>query len=206
MLRIGLTGGVATGKSIVGQQLSLLGCRVLQADELGHAVLLKGGEAYESVVEAFGREILSPDEEIDRRRLAGIVFHDETKLKLLNSLVHPAVISLEEAWMRQVENAHPHALAVVEAAILIETGSFRRFDKLILAVCEEEQQIERAVARDGATREEVLARIRRQMPLRDKKRFAEYLIDTSRTMDDTIQQVERLYKSLRSVNACGNER
>jgi dephospho-CoA kinase len=206
MLRIGLTGGVATGKSIVGQELSRLGCSVLQADELGHAVLLKGGEAYESVVEAFGREILSPDEEIDRRRLAGIVFHDETKLKLLNSLVHPAVISLEEAWMRQVENAHPHALAVVEAAILIETGSFRRFDKLILAVCEEEQQIERAMARDGATREEVLARIRRQMPLRDKKRFADYLIDTSRTMDDTIQQVERLYKSLRSVNACGNER
>jgi dephospho-CoA kinase len=206
MLRIGLTGGVATGKSIVGQELSRLGCSVLQADELGHAVLLKGGEAYESVVEAFGREILSPDEEIDRRRLAGIVFDDETKLKLLNSLVHPAVISLEEAWMRQVENAHPHALAVVEAAILIETGSFRRFDKLILAVCEEEQQIERAMARDGATREEVLARIRRQMPLRDKKRFADYLIDTSRTMDDTIQQVERLYKSLRSVNACGNER
>jgi dephospho-CoA kinase len=206
MLRIGLTGGVATGKSIVGQELSRLGCSVLQADELGHAVLLKGGEAYESVVEAFGREILSPDEEIDRRRLAGIAFHDETKLKLLNSLVHPAVISLEEAWMRQVENAHPHALAVVEAAILIETGSFRRFDKLILAVCEEEQQIERAMARDGATREEVRARIRRQMPLRDKKRFADYLIDTSRTMDDTIQQVERLYKSLRSVNACGNER
>jgi dephospho-CoA kinase len=206
MLRIGLTGGVATGKSIVGQELSRLGCRVLQADELGHAVLLKGGEAYESVVEAFGREILSPDEEIDRRRLAGIVFQDGTKLKLLNSLVHPAVISLEEAWMRQVENADPHALAVVEAAILIETGSFRRFDKLILAVCEEGQQIERAMARDGATREEVLARIRRQMPLTDKKRFADYLIDTSRTMDYTIQQVERLYKSLRSVNACGNER
>jgi dephospho-CoA kinase len=105
-----------------------------------------------------------------------------------------------------VEDVDPCALAVVEAAILIETGSFRRFDKLVLAVCDEEQQIERAMARDGTTREEVLARIRRQMPLIDKKRFADYLIDTSRTMDDTIAQVARLYESLRSVNACGNER
>jgi dephospho-CoA kinase len=125
---------------------------------------------------------------------------------LLNSLVHPAVFSREEAWLRQVEDVDPCALAVVEAAILIETGSFRRFDKLVLAVCDEEQQIERAMARDGTTREEVLARIRRQMPLIDKKRFADYLIDTSRTMDDTIAQVARLYESLRSVNACGNER
>jgi dephospho-CoA kinase len=201
MLRIGLTGGVATGKTIVGQELSRLGCRVLQADELGHAVLLKGGEAFESVVEAFGRDILSPDDEIDRHRLAGIVFQDETKLKLLNSLVHPAVFSREEAWMKQVEETDPRALAVVEAAILIETGSFRRFQKLVLAVCEEEQQIERAMARDGATREEVLARIRRQMPLTDKKKFADYVIDTSRSMDDTIEQVAHLYESLRSVNA-----
>jgi dephospho-CoA kinase len=206
MLCIGLTGGVATGKSTVARELSRLGCRVLRADELGHAVLLKGGEAYAPVVKAFGRKILSPDGQIDRQRLAGIVFRSETKLKLLNSLVHPAVISREEAWLREVEDVDPCALAVVEAAILIETGSFRRFDKLVLAVCDEEQQIERAMARDGATREEVLARIRRQMPLMDKRRFADYVIDTSRTMDDTIAQVARLYESLRSVNACGNER
>jgi dephospho-CoA kinase len=202
MLCIGLTGGVATGKSVVGQELSRLGCRVLRADDLGHAVLLRGGEAYEPVIQVFGPEILSTD----GQHLAGIVFHDETKLKLLNSLVHPAVFSREEAWMQQVEDADPCALAVVEAAILIETGSFRRFHKLVLAVCDEEQQIERAMARDGATREDVLARIRRQMPLMDKKRFADYVIDTSRTMDDTIAQVARLYESLRSVNACGNER
>ena len=206
MLCIGLTGGVATGKSTVGRELSRLGCRVLRADDLGHAVLLQGGEAYETVLQAFGPEILSADGQIDRQRLAAIVFHDETKLKLLNSLVHPAVFSREEAWMHQVEDVEPCALAVVEAAILIETGSFRRFDKLVLAVCEEEQQIERAMARDGTTREDVLVRIRRQMPLMDKKRFADYVIDTSRTMDDTIAQVGRLYESLRSVNACGNER
>jgi dephospho-CoA kinase len=206
MLRIGLTGGLATGKSTVGQELSRLGCRVLRADDLGHAVLEKGGEAYEPVIQAFGREILRPDGEIERSRLAGIVFHDEDKLKLLNSLVHPAVFSREEAWMQQVEDADPCAIAVVEAAILVETGSHRRFHKLVLAVCGEEQQIERAMARGGVTREQALARISRQMPLAEKKKFADYLIDTSRTMDDTIQQVAHLYESLRSLNACGNER
>lgn len=206
MLRIGLTGGLATGKSTVGQELSRLGCRVLRADDLGHAVLEKGGEAYEPVIQAFGREILRPDGEIERSRLAGIVFHDEDKLKLLNSLVHPAVFSREEAWMQQVEDADPCAIAVVEAAILVETGSHRRFHKLVLAVCGEEQQIERAMARGGVTREQALARISRQMPLAEKKKFADYLIDTSRTMDDTIQQVAHLYESLRGLNACGNER
>ena len=201
MLRIGLTGGLATGKSFVGEQLSRLGCRVLSADDLGHAVLQRGGEAYEPVVEAFGQEILLPDGQIDRSRLAGIVFHDEVKLKLLNSLVHPAVFSREEAWMQQAEDADPSALAVVEAAILIETGSYRNFHKLILVVCTEEQQIERAMARSGVTRDEALARIRRQMPLEVKKKFADYLIDTSRTMDDTIAQVEHLYGRLRSVNS-----
>jgi len=201
MLRIGLTGGLATGKSIVGKELGRLGCRVLRADDLGHALLQQGGEAYAPVVEAFGREILGSDGEIERRRLAGIVFHDESKLKLLNSIVHPAVFSREEAWMQQVEDADPSALAVVEAAILVETGSYRRFHKLVLAVCDEEQQVERAMSRDGTSREDVLARIRRQMPLAEKKRFADYVIDTSLTMDDTIQQVARLYKSLRSVNS-----
>lgn len=107
--------------------------------------------------------------------------------------------------MQQVEDADPSALAVVEAAILVETGSYRRFQKLVVVVCSEEQQIERAMSRDGTTRAEAEARIRRQMPLEEKKRFADYVIDTSRTMDDTIQQVGRLYKSLRSVNSCGNE-
>lgn len=201
MLRIGLTGGLATGKSFVGEQLGRLGCRILRADDLGHAVLEPGGEAYQPVLDAFGGAILLADGRIDRRRLAGIVFGDEAKLKLLNSIVHPAVFSREEAWMQQVEDDDPCALAVVEAAILIETGSYRRFQKLVVAACSEPQQIERAMARDGLTRDEAQARISRQMPIEEKKRFADYLIDTSRTTDDTIAQVEHLYGSLRSLNA-----
>lgn len=201
MLRIGLTGGLATGKSFVGEQLGRLGCRILRADDLGHAVLEPGGEAYQPVLDAFGGAILLADGRIDRRRLAGIVFGDEAKLKLLNSIVHPAVFSREEAWMQQVEDDDPCALAVVEAAILIETGSYRGFQKLVVAACSEPQQIERAMARDGLTRDEAQVRISRQMPIEEKKRFADYLIDTSRTTDDTIAQVEHLYGSLRSLNA-----
>ena len=200
MLRVGLTGGLGTGKSFVGAVLKELGCRLLKADELGHAVLEPGGEAYRAVVESFGAEIVNAEGRIERKRLAAIVFNDAGKLQLLNSFVHPAVVEREEAWMQQVEDADPSAIAVVEAAILIETGSYRRFHKLVLAVCNEEQQIERAMARDGTPREMVLERLRRQMPLEEKKKFADYLIDTSGTTDDTIEQVRGLYTRLRSEN------
>lgn len=200
MLRVGLTGGLGSGKSFVSAALAELGCRVLKADELGHAVLELGAEAYAPVVASFGPEILNADGRIERKRLAAIVFNDAAKLRLLNSLVHPAVVAREEQWLQQVEDADPSAIAVVEAAILIETGSYRRFHKLVLAVCGEAQQIERAMARDGTPRELVLERLRRQMPLEEKKKFADYLIDTSGTTDDTIEQVKRLYESLRSLN------
>ena len=200
MLRVGLTGGLATGKSFVGAVLEELGCRVLKADELGHAVLEPGGEAYAPVIESFGREILDDAGRIDRKRLAAIVFNDTGKLQLLNSFVHPAVVEREDAWMQQVEDADPSAIAVVEAAILIETGSYRRFHKLVLALCSEAQQIERAMARDGTPRELVIERLRRQMPLEEKRKFADYVIDTSGTTDGTIEQVRRLHENLRSEN------
>jgi dephospho-CoA kinase len=200
MLRVGLTGGLATGKSFVGAVLEELGCRVLKADELGHAVLEPGGEAYAPVIESFGREILDDAGRIDRKRLAAIVFNDTGKLQLLNSFVHPAVVEREDAWMQQVEDADPSAIAVVEAAILIETGSYRRFHKLVLALCSEAQQIERAMARDGTPRELVIERLRRQMPLEEKRKFADYVIGTSGTTDDTIEQVRRLHENLRSEN------
>jgi len=200
MLRVGLTGGLGSGKSFVSAELEKLGCHILKADELGHAVLEPDGEAFAPVVAQFGAEILNADGRVDRPKLGAIVFQDAEKLSLLNSLVHPHVIAREEAWMRQVEIAEPSAIAVIEAAILIETGSYRRFDKLVLAVCGEEQQIERAMARDGTPREQVLERLRRQMPLEEKKKFADFLIDTSHTPRDTIEQVRRLYATLRSLS------
>ncbi len=199
MLRIGLTGGLASGKSFVGKALADLGSHLLKADELGHQVLEPSGPAYPQVVEAFGKNILDEDGRIARRKLASLVFSDSERLALLNSIVHPAVIQMEEEWMRHILTQDPHGIAVVEAAILIETGSYKRFHKLVLAVCTTEQQIERAMRRDGLTREEVLDRLQRQMPLEEKRKLADYVIDTSGEKEMTLEQVRRLYGELRRL-------
>jgi dephospho-CoA kinase len=199
MLRVGLTGGLASGKSFVGEALAALGCHLLKADELGHDVLQPGGPAYQGVVDAFGPGILDEHGFIVRRRLGSLVFHHPAKLALLNALVHPAVIAREEQWMREVEAADPAGIAVVEAAILVETGSHLRFQKLVVAVCSPEQQIERAMKRDGLSRQEVLHRLERQMPLEQKRNFADYVIDTSGPKAETLAQVRRLYHQLRRL-------
>jgi dephospho-CoA kinase len=199
MLRVGLTGGLATGKSFVGRALAELGCRLLKADDIGHAALEPGGAAYAGAVREFGSEILDEDGSIVRRKLGAVVFGHPEKLKRLNEIVHPAVIAQEERWMREIESQDPASIVVVEAAILIETGSYRRFQTLVLTVCGEEQQIERAIKRDGLSREEVLDRLKRQMPLEEKRKFANYVIDTSGEKEQTLEQVSRLYGELRGL-------
>jgi dephospho-CoA kinase len=199
MIRAGLTGGLATGKSFVAKILEGFGCHVVRADELGHEVLLPGGEAYAGVIAEFGSEILAQDRTIDRRKLAAQVFNDPDRLERLNSLVHPAVFRREDEFIENARQTDPSGIIVVEAAILIETGSYRRFDRLILAVCTPEQQVERAMHRDGSTREEVLARLNRQMPLEEKRKFADYVIDTSGAKESTIEQTRAVYESLRSI-------
>ena len=196
MLRVGLTGGLATGKTSVGNILVSLGCHLLKADELGHQVLLPGGEAYDAVVKEFGPSLVGPDGQILRRQLGQVVFADPAKLARLNALIHPLVIAREEAWIRSIAAQDDRAICVVEAAILIETGSYRRFQRMVLVVCEEEQQIERAMKRDGISREEALSRIRNQMPLSEKRKYAHYIIDTSGTLEATGHQVRAVYKSL----------
>jgi dephospho-CoA kinase len=185
VLKVGLTGGLASGKSAVGRTLQELGCFVLRADELGHQVLEE--EAREAVLAEFATT--------DRRRLSSIVFGDAEKLAKLNAIVHPLVRARAHAMIE----GSGKEIAVVEAAILIETGSYRTYDKLIVAWCREEQQIERAMARDGLTREEVLARLSRQMPLEEKKEYADYLIDTSGTRENTAQQTKAVFEELRGL-------
>ena len=199
MLRVGLTGGLASGKSFVGEALASLGCHLLKADELGHQLLMPGTPVYEKVVAEFGPAILDSEGRIVRRALASLVFADPARLARLNAIVHPAVIEEEERWMQDVAARDPHGIAVVEAAILIETGSYRRFDKIVLAVCPGELQIERAMKRDGLSREEALQRLQRQMPLEEKKKFADYVIDTSGPKELTLAQVRRLYEELRRL-------
>ncbi len=199
MLKVGLTGGLACGKSFVGGALAALGCFVIQADELGHAVLAPGGEAYQAVIDEFGKGILANSGEIDRRALAARVFGAPDRLARLNSLVHPPVVRREEELINAFAAREPHGIAVVEAAILIETGSYQRFDRIILVTCTEEQQIERAMRRDGAVDADVRARIRRQMPLDQKRNFADFVIDTSGEKQGTLRQTRAVYEALRRI-------
>ena len=201
MLKVGLTGGIASGKSFVGEALAAYGCLLIQADEIGHAVLAPGGEAYQPVVREFGDEILTDDGTIDRRALAARVFADPQRLARLNALVHPAVFRREDALLAEFGARHPRGIAVVEAAILIETGSYSRFDQLILVTCAEEQQVERALRREGALESDVRARISRQMPLAKKRKYADFVIDTSGEKEDTLRQTRAVYDVLRRIQS-----
>jgi dephospho-CoA kinase len=199
MLKVGLTGGLASGKSLVGQALADLGCHLIQADQIGHQVLAQGGEAFDPVVAEFGPGVLAPDGSIDRKRLAADVFTRPERLAALTRLVHPPVIRRENELIAQIVARDPEAIVVVEAAVMIEAGSHKRFDKLILAVCTQAQQVERAMLRDRITQEKALARIARQMPLEEKLKFADYIIDTSGDPADTLRQVREVYHLLRSI-------
>jgi dephospho-CoA kinase len=201
MLKVGLTGGLACGKSFVGEALAGYGCLLIQADELGHQALAPGGAAYEPVIKEFGREILTDTGTIDRRALAARVFASPERLARLNALVHPAVFRREEELIAEYAARRPDGIAVVEAAILIETGSHKRFDRLILVTCPEQQQLERAMQRAGAIAADVRARFNRQMPLDSKRKFADFVIDTSGDKEDTLRQTRAVYEALRRIES-----
>ncbi len=201
MLKVGLTGGLACGKTFVGEELQRLGCFLVQADELGHEVLARGGEAHESVVSEFGACILNGEGEIDRAALAACVFDSPERLSRLNNLVHPPVVRREEEMIDAYAAANPRGIAVVEAAILIETGSYKRFDRMILTACTEEQQLERAMRRPGAVEADVRARIKRQMPLAEKRKYADFVINTSGEKEDTLRQTQAVYRALRRIES-----
>ena len=199
MLKVGLTGGYASGKSFVAGTLERLGCLVIYADRLGHAVLEIGAAAYQATVEAFGREILRPDGSVDRKVLGTKVFGSPELLVKLNSFVHPAVFQLEEQKLAGWAAENPHGIAVIEAAILIETGRHARFDRLIVTICSEETQILRGMKRDHLTQEEVVTRLARQMPSGDKQKYADYVIDTNGSKESTLQQVESMFVELKQL-------
>lgn len=199
MLRVGLTGGLASGKSFVGRALAGLGCYLIEADKLGHEVMLPGGEAYDAIVREFGSGILEPDGHISRRKLSALVWNHPDRLAKLMSLVHPPVQAREEKWMAELARTDPRGIAVVEAAILVETGRYKSFDRLIVVTCAADKQMERALERGSYTKEEILARLSRQLPIEEKLRVADYVIDTSGSKEATLEQVRKVYESLRSL-------
>jgi dephospho-CoA kinase len=199
MLKVGLTGGYATGKTFVAGEFERLGCHLIFADQLGHAALLPDGAAYAPTVELFGRDILLDDSTIDRKKLASIVFNSPNLLAQLNAIVHPAVFEQETQMLADFEARDPHGIAILEAAILIETGRYAQCDKLIVTACDVETQIARGMKRDNITRDAVLARLSKQLSLEEKKRYADFVINTSGGKEDTVKQVQQIFSVLQQA-------
>jgi dephospho-CoA kinase len=205
MLKVGLTGGIASGKSTVGNLLEQMGCVVLRLDQLAHELMTPGQPAYAEVVAAFGRDILAADGSIDRRRLARLVFADPERLNRLNAITHPRVIERTEALLAEQARRQPDSIVVVEAALLVEAGYHRRLDKLVVTWCSPEQQRERLRAK-GLSAAEAEQRIAAQLSPEEKRRQADYVIDCSGSLEDTQQQVERLAAELRAQGRAASAR
>jgi dephospho-CoA kinase len=196
MLKVGLTGSIAVGKSFVASVFRELGCFVFDADQIAHSVMEPGRPAYAEIVGEFGQQILAPDGSIDRAKLAAIVFADRAKRERLNQIVHPRVIEEQDRLLREVESIDPDAIVIVDAALMIESGGYKRFDKLIVVFCDREEQIRRLINRNRLSRQEAERRIAAQMSSEQKRRFADYEIDTSGTFEQTRQRVMQVYGQL----------
>ena len=201
MLKIGLTGSIAVGKSFVLSVLAELGCATFDADKIAHSVMEPGRAAYDDIVREYGREVLADDGPIDRAKLGAIVFSDSERRKRLNEIVHPRVIEEQNRLLAEAEARAPDGIAVVDAALMIESGGYKRFDKLIVVFCDRETQIERLMRRNRITREDAERRVAAQMSSDEKRRYADYEIDTSGGMEDTRRRVIEVHARLEELKA-----
>lgn len=204
MLKLGLTGGIASGKSAVGEMFVQLGAHLIQSDAVAHSLMQPGQTVYADVVRHFGGAILNPDGSINRSRLAEAAFGTPitpARVQELNEIVHPAVIAYENEWMENIRRQDANAIAVVEAALILEAKAAGRFDRLIVVTCQPEQRVERFARRLGispeAARAEVTRRMAAQIPDAEKIKAADFVIDNSGSLDFTRQQVERVFAALR---------
>lgn len=196
MLKIGLTGSIAVGKSYVCEVLRELGVFVLDADQTARKVVEPNTVGWQKIVDNFGKEALQSDNTLDRVKLSSIIFSDEAKRQLMNSIVHPLVFEAQNDWLVEREIENPNGIAVIDAALMIESGGYKRFEKLIVVWCKPEIQLERLMLRNNLSHDEALKRINAQMPQEEKKRFADYLIDTSDGFDATKLQTIEIYRQL----------
>ncbi|MBN2243963.1 MAG: dephospho-CoA kinase [Acidobacteria bacterium] len=196
MLRVGLTGNIATGKSHVSMKFAEMGAHVIEADRIVHELLACRAETKNKILGAFGDGILSGDGLIDRKVLGKIVFRDYKKRLLLNSLVHPAVGEEIQRRISEMEKMFSGGIVIVEAALIVETGSEGNYHRLIVVSCDPALQVSRLMDRDNLPFEEAKARINSQMPIEEKLKFAHYTIDTSGTLRQTDRQVEYVYRDL----------
>jgi len=196
MLRVGLTGSIGVGKSFVTSVFEELGCHVLDADLTAREVVMPGTPGLKAITEEFGEEILNTDGTLDRKRLGARIFTDQAKRERLNHLLHPFIIARQDEIMRGWEAEDPNGIGIIDAALMIESGGYKRFDKLIVVHCRPEVQLERLMLRDNLSREEALRRISSQMPQEEKQKFADYLIDTSDGFEPTRTQIISVHQKL----------
>ena len=211
MLRVGLTGGIACGKTVVGEMFAARGAHVIQADCIAHELMQPGSTVYNQVVLHFGREILQPDGRVDRQKLAQAAFGNPTeagaaaapRVEELNRIVHPAVIAAQEEWLADIGRRDPHAVALVEAALILEAGVRHRFDKLVVVTCSPEARLQRFARKlhvdKEAARQEMERRMAAQLPDEEKARRADYVIDNSGPLADTERQVDKIMQELRKA-------
>lgn len=197
MLIVGLTGGIASGKSLVAHVFKDLGAYLIDADRVVHELLEPGQQAWQEVLDYFGNGILLQSKCIDRRKLGELVFNDAGKREWLNQCLHPRVFEVYTAQVKNVRARQPQAIIVFDAALLIETGYYRKMDKLVVVNAGVEQQIERLASRDKFTREQAMSRIQSQMPLSDKITYADYVVDNTGTREDTENQARDVFNKLK---------
>jgi dephospho-CoA kinase len=200
MLKVGLTGSIAVGKSFVCKIFCELGAFVLDADKTAREVVEPDTKGWRQIVENFGAEVLLPNGELDRAKLGAIVFADERKRQLLNSIVHPLVIEAQNEWLATRERENPHTIAIIEAALMIESGGYKRFSQLIIVWCSIDIQLQRLMLRDNLGEADAMRRINAQMPQEEKKRYADFLINTSEGFEDTRRQAIEIFEQLKLLS------
>src|SRR5581483_2224243 len=204
MLRVGLTGGIASGKSVVGDMFVRLGAHLIHADQIAHELMQPGQAVYDEVLRHFGPGILNADGTVNRPRLAQAAFGSPgiaSRVEELNRIVHPAVVHRQDAWMDEVARKDPAGIAMVEAALILEAGAAERFDRLLVVTCRPEQRVQRFAERlkiDMETaRQEVERRMAAQLPDEEKIKAADFVIDNSGSFDRTQEQVMNIYRQLK---------
>lgn len=196
MLIVALTGGIATGKSVVADILEQMGCYIHHADKIAHQLMEPQKPAWNRIVNHFGQKILNKNKTINRKRLGAIVFNDEKERNFLNRILHPLVLKKKKEVIQNIQKRRSHKIFVSEAALTLEAGFGSFFDKIVVVYCRPEIQIKRLMERDQTGREQAIKRINAQMPPGDKLKYADYIIDTSGSLSQTVEQTERLFRNL----------
>ncbi len=197
MFRVGLTGGIASGKSTVGRLLVQGGIPVIDSDQISRDLVAPGSEALAAIVRKMGPEILTADGSLDRARLGQMVFSDETKRRALEEILHPMIQAEQDRWLAGLEAKGDAPVAVVDAALMIESGGWKRFDLIVVVDCDEDQQVERLRLRNGLDAPAALERVKAQMPLSEKVKFAGRVVNNRGSLQELEGQVAELALWLR---------